>query len=237
MCIQPYVKRNEIIKKKRSDIFFIFYGKLCNDVIKHILDIVYPTNNLNDLDNICENIKQLFPNNYFRKYNNYYLKSWICDISNISLWYNVIDGFKDEKYLKNNIIGKKKLHFNTQPSNLFLNDNHEKTCGCDICLFNLDYPRYIYLYKKNKNKIQGHLSKKLNQWVLFQYYLVSIQGVNNIIDTRYDAVDGRCGFTSVYNRVNNYQKRYNYGKSHSILKDNKNKWIQLEKIWENCNND
>ena len=62
---------------------------------------------------------------------------------------------------------------------------------------------------------------------LFQYYLICTNG----------RISKRGGFISIYNRKKNYiRNEYNRNKSHIILKNNIDRWKNLNKIWLKINN-
>ena len=130
----------------------------------------------------------------------------------------------------------------------FIKDNHETIymnsdvinieCGCDLCTFNIDYPRYIYLIKHVNNPQRGDNSKVLRHWILFLYYTLLTAKNTKLFGSYYvDSYNymiteqNSYGFCSIFNK-NNIVKNDEYN-AHPILGENKGKWLQLKKIWEN----
>lgn len=119
----------------------------------------------------------------------------------------------------------------------YLNETSIK-CGCDLCTFNLDYPRYIYLVKHTKNPLRGDNSKLLRHWILFLFYTILTANNTKMIESyhvehfNYTITDQiSYGFCSKYNK-NNIIKNEGYN-AHPILGEDLGKWIQLNKIWHN----
>lgn len=111
--------------------------------------------------------------------------------------------------------------------------NHERyfdECNgiCDYCVHKIDFPRYRYLHDIVKSKYKkGHHSKFYNNWLKYQYYLISTNG----------RFTRRGGFISIYDRLDGYKiNNYSPRKSHLVLKNNKSNWRELEKIWNKINN-
>ena len=231
---------NKIIKKEKENIFFVFYGKLPPDICEYIIDLIYPKEALHYKRILCNEIKlkSLYQKDYDEKYDSYYIKSWSSE--NISLWNNIsyeelLDysdniiskkSFMDKKY-NENIIAKKTFCF-SEYCPPFLLTMHDKYCGCEPCFSSIDYPRIVYLYTKVQNKIRGEFSRKINNWSLFEYYLTSTKG-GNTVETIND-IEDRYGFSSTFDRLNKYHRISNKT-YHPLLKNNKNKMIQIQQIW------
>ena len=130
----------------------------------------------------------------------------------------------------------------------FIKDNHGTIyrnsdvinieCGCDLCTFNIDYPRYIYLIKHVNNPQRGDNSKIFRHWILFLYYTLLTAKNTKLFGSYYvDSYNymiteqNSYGFCSIFNK-NNIVKNDEYN-AHPILGENKGKWLQLKKIWEN----
>lgn len=230
---------NKKIKKEKINIFFIFFGILPKEICQIIVDIIFPGEVFYNINELCKEIneKVRYQNEYKNIYEGYYIKSWTN--LNLSIWNNTslkkIAEFNKlstksisfmKKEYNDNLIGKKTFYFDLyRPP--FLLEEHGEYCGCDVCLISYDYPRDIYLYRKIKKKNRGNFSKTVNKWFLFEHYLTATKGFNKI-ETKFGTED-RYGFTSIYDRVNNYKKIYN--QYHPLINNDKNKLIQLENIW------
>lgn len=202
--------------------YFVLFRNLGipNEIIHYIVENLVPYGKrLNLQFNLCESIKLEYKLN--RNINiDRYEKNW-------NLW-------------KSEIICIKKNDVYIYP---FIKDNHMSNfenvniCGCDLCSFNLDYPRYIYLKKRSKGLERGNNSKLINQWNIFLFNLLLtsndynnnevyyIKSYNYKITKQYSF-----GFCSKFNKT---WKPNDYHNPHIIIGDNKGKWLQLNKIWKN----
>lgn len=173
----------------------------------------------------------------------------LCD--SIKLEYKLNRNINIDRYEKNWNLGKSEIRCikkNDVYVYPFIKDNHRvfekdhffkkvNICGCDLCSFYLDYPRYIYLKKRSKDIQRGNNSKLINQWNIFLFnLLLTSNDYNNnelhyIISYKYKKTK-QCsfGFCSKFNKS---WKSKNYHNPHIIIGDNKGKWLQLNEIWNN----
>ncbi len=130
----------------------------------------------------------------------------------------------------------------------FIKDNHGTIymnsdvinieCGCDLCTFNIDYPRYLYLIKHVNNPQRGDNSKIFRHWMLFLYYTLLTAKDTKLFGSYYvDCYNymiteqNSYGFCYIFNK-NNIIKSDDYN-AHPIIGKDKGKWLQLKKIWVN----
>ena len=114
---------------------------------------------------------------------------------------------------------------------IFRSSNEIKIdCGCDLCTFNLDYPRYIYLIKHVNNPQRGDNSRLLRHWILFLFYtLLTAKNTRTFGSYYVDCYNytiteqNSYGFCSKFNE-NNIIKKNEYT-AHPILGENN--WISI----------
>tara|TARA_Y100000996_G_scaffold396053_2_gene361802 strand:- start:277 stop:888 length:612 start_codon:yes stop_codon:yes gene_type:complete len=201
---------NELIKasKKRVLIYFLLKDKLCPDLIQMVCDI-------------CDKNDLFF----------FYIRSKLLEEikNNGSKEYIRCEPSIDEIKPSQNIVNFKKLSGNVYPV-LY---NHNDICGCNSCLCYYDNSRYITLLRQKNEPYRGENSKIVNNWTLFQYYLTTTKKWTRDIK----GIDDIYGFTSIYDKNNNYKVNYNrYNTSHIILRNNKGFVIQIQNIWLKINN-
>ena len=198
---------------------------LSDDLLEYICDNLINKEMILNLKNIKQNIKLSIKNtkSFYSiqhiNYNDIYCYSW--KFTNIIYKVNMLYLRPDISFVKNYQV----LPF------IFDHESNFDSCNgdCDYCVFKIDYPRQVYLYKKRlyNNRHKGKHSNFYNNWMLFQYYLICTNG----------RISKRSGFISIYNRKKNYiRNEYKRNKSHIILKNNIDRWKNLNNIWLKINN-
>lgn len=123
--------------------------------------------------------------------------------------------------------------FKFNSKNVPLLHNHSNNCGCDVCLSYYDNSRYITLFNRIKHPYSGPNSKEVNRWIFFQYCLSTSKRWTREIR----GVDDIYGFTSIYDKTNNFKIDHTkYINSHILLRNNKNYIVKLKDIWSKINN-
>lgn len=204
-------KLNLLISKRKLHYTFVLNNFISNDLIEKICeDYIISNNNIIYKKVINECIfltKNQYINYYktFDKPNRVYGKSWNFDN------YLCNRKYRPNKYIIYNL--------QIQP---YLFDKHPGNCECDRCRYNIDFPRIRYLYKFYNNPISGQYSNYFNNYVklLLNIYITRGINYNNIKNKHYKKKKFILGF-------NRNSSKYN----HIILKNNKSKWKQLIKIW------
>jgi len=167
----------------------------------------------------------------------------LCD--SIKLEYKLNRNINIDRFEKNWNLGKSEIRCikrNDVYVYPFIKDNHYvfenvNICGCDLCSFNLDYPRYIYLKKRSKDLQRGNNSKVINQWNIFLFNLLLTSNDYNNNEVYYIKsynykITKQCSF-GFCSKFNKRWKSNDYYNPHIIIGDNKGKWVQLNKIWNN----
>ena len=211
---------NTYITKRRLFFYFLLKDRLCDDLIEKIIKLTEPNININHLDELKTNyniFQRRMENKSVNIGDSYHNWSSI-------LWNRIrINKIIENDRLLSNIDLKLPLEF------YFLIE-HSKHCNCELCSSRFDYPRYKYLSKLIKNRKRGFDSRRINQWILLQYYILNTRGIG---------IYNCYGFTSIYDRLNNYKRKeeckssifYEGYINHIVLRDNKQQWIYLEQIW------
>ena len=222
-------KKNELFVSKQKIAFVKSINNfLPDDLLEYTCSYLMDNRKIINLKNIHQNIMIGVTNtkSYFdilqgENYNNIFCYTWKLsnDIYDVNL-----------SYLRPGISFVKK--YQVLPF-IFKHERYYDSCDgdCDYCNYKIDYPRELYLYKKHlyENRHIGKHSNFYNNWILFQYCLHCTTG----------RVRKRSGFISVYNRTRGnryYKNRYDKSKSHIVIKNNIDKWKQLENIWSKIKN-
>ena len=199
--------------EKRLLICFLLHKRICYDLIRSICDICYMNDSFFFImkNNIIQEIKSLS-------------RSIITSEDNYEIRPSE-DNYEIRPSLKiNNFIIER---------NYPILYNHSDICGCKLCLNYYDNYRYRYLYYKYHSPYKGSNSRLINKWIKFQFYLSTTKRWSKDIQ----GIDDIYGFTSIYDKNNNYRISSNrYNTSHIILKDNKGYNIQIQDIWNKINN-
>ncbi len=161
------MKINKILAYKRLFFYWTLNNYICSDIIEKIILIIM---SYYDRKPIC---KEIIYKIDFVKEKTYYQRSW--SRININILKNDLE----------NIIDMKRNFFYNRPYYLPFISDHDDYCRCELCFEMLDYPRYIYLLSKIKNKKKGYNSKSINNWYIFLYGLFNTPHSN----TRHN-----CGF-------------------------------------------
>jgi len=94
-----------------------------------------------------------------------------------------------------------------------------------------DHVRYKYLYRKKQERYRGFHSKVLNNWILFQFYLLTTRVYKKDSPHKY-----YYGFSSIYDKNNKFKIDHcRYHLSHLLLRNNKTIVIQIYRIWDKIN--
>lgn len=206
-------KLNLLIAKRKLIYSYSLNKYLTNDLIEKISEnYIISNNNIIYKKTINENIfmsKRLYISYYkmFDKPNSIYGKSWN------------FDNYQSYKIFR----PKYRIIYILQILPYLL-DNHTNDCRCDRCIYNIDFPRIIYLLRHYDNPISGHFSNYFNNHIKFILYLAFTRGINykNTINKHHYTKSFIFGFPHL--------KNYKY--KHIILKNNKSNWKQLTNLWK-----
>lgn len=201
--------------------YFVLFRNLGipNEIIHYIVENLVPYGKRLNLQlNLCESIKLEYKLN--RNINiDRYEKNWNLDKREI-------------KYIKRNSVC-------VYP---FIKDYHSKfknknICGCDLCTFKLDYPRYIYLKRIINNPVRGLNSKLINQWYLFLFNLLLTSNNYNRDEMYYvQSYNYEIAKRSLFGFCSKFSKNWKceeYHNIHILIGEDKGKWLQLREIWKN----
>jgi len=211
------------LSKQRLLYYRVLNDFLCDDIIQLLISYLHPsdleTNQLKLINEITKEYDETVSNCSSRAPDNIYEQLWIL---------RETDYIKQiRKTLLNNRIHK------------FIKDEHHEFCGCDQCIYRIDYPRYMYLLRRCHKPCRGWSSVITNNWILFQSYIAGVRGMNTskhiILGNE---IINDYGFVSKYDRRHNLikkRKQETQFLENMRLRSDKGLWIQFHHIWSKVN--
>ena len=211
------------LSKQRLLYYRVLNDFLCDDIIQLLINYLLPidteVNQLKLINEITEEYDEKVSKTNMTYFDNIYEKLWILKET---------DYIKQiRKTLVNNRIHK------------FIKDEHHEFCGCDQCIFRIDYPRYMYLLRRCQKPCRGWNSVITNNWILFQSYISGVRGMNTskhiILGNE---IINEYGFVSKYDRSHNLikkKKQETRSLENLRLRSDKGLWIQFHHIWHKIN--
>jgi hypothetical protein len=214
---------NLMISKMNLSLMKCLNDKISDDLIVKITDnlLTHDKNNMKRLLNNKLKISRSLTENYYLGLDvmpeNVYCYSWNFNNVDNSLRLNRSDGKKNQ-ILPFVFDCHRNIYFN----NL--------TRCCDRCIYNIDYPRELYLYYKRKrvNRLKGRGVNYLKDWIFFEWCLCC---------NRSGEKGDKChGFICKYNRPEYKKKSLFEFNEHLVFKNNISLWMKFTKSWDNIIN-
>lgn len=214
---------NLMVSKKNLSLMISLNDKISDDLIIKITDNLLTHEKIKKKNELNNNLKmsRSLTENYYLGLDvipeNVYCYSWNFNNIDNSLRLNGLDG-KRNQILPFIFDCHRNIYFN----NL--------TRCCDRCIYNIDYPRELYLYYKRKmvNKKKGRGINYYKNWIFFEWCLCC---------NRSGSKDNRChGFLCKYYRPEYVKKVLFEFNEHLVLRNNISLWRKFEKDWENMIN-
>jgi len=210
------------LSKQRLLYYRILNDFLCDDIIQLLISYLLPSDlETNQFDLINEITKEYNETgrNFTVFYDNIYEQLWIL---------------RETEYIKQ--IRKTLLNNRIHK---FIKDEHHEYCGCDQCIYRIDYPRYMYLLRRCQKPCRGWSSIITNDWILFQSYLTGVRGMNTSKQIILgNEIINDYGFVSKYDRSHNLikkKKQETLFLENLRLRSDKGSWIQFNHIWHKIN--